>query len=77
MGKDSYQTQDFSFGPKVSIKLQENNYLLWYQQVEGVILTQKMHKIIVNPQIPAKFLTDQDCLTGTISAEYESWLVQD
>lgn len=41
-----------------------------------MILIQKMHKIVVNPKIPHKFQSDQDRLTGTISKEYESWLVQ-
>lgn len=66
-----------SFGPKLSIKLQENKYLLWNQQVEGVILTQKMHKLVVNPQIPLKFKSAQDRIEGTIFEEYEAWIVQD
>ncbi|KAI5438360.1 hypothetical protein KIW84_024196 [Lathyrus oleraceus] len=49
-----------TFGRKLSIKLQDNNYLLWNQQVEGIILTQNMHKVVVNPQIPQKFNYVQD-----------------
>lgn len=37
------------FGPKFSIKLRENNYLIWNQQVGGVILTYRVHKLVVNP----------------------------
>lgn len=66
-----------SFGTKFSIMLQENNYLLYNQQVEGVVLTQKMHKLVVNPQIPQKFKLTQDRITGTLSDEYEAWIVQD
>ncbi|KAI5413791.1 hypothetical protein KIW84_058074 [Lathyrus oleraceus] len=66
-----------SFGPKLSIKLQENNYLLWNQQLEGVILTQKMHKLVVNPHIPQKFKSAQDRIIGTVSEEYEAWIMQD
>lgn len=52
--------------------MQENNYLLYNQQVEGVVLTQKMHKLVVNPQIPQKFKLTQDRITGTLSDEYEA-----
>ncbi|CAI8585705.1 unnamed protein product [Vicia faba] len=66
-----------SFRPKILIKMQENNYLLWNQQVEGVFLAQKMNKLVVNPQIPQKFKTPQDRLSGVFSNEYESWIAQD
>jgi histone deacetylase 1/2 len=36
-----------------------------------------MHKLVVNPQIPQKFKTDQDRITGTFSEEYDAWIVQD
>ena len=48
------------FGSKLSSKLQENNYMLWNQQVEGVILTQRLYKVVVNPRIPVKFKTPQN-----------------
>lgn len=44
-----------SFRPKLWIKLQENDYLMWNQLVEEVIITQKMHKLVINPQIFQKF----------------------
>lgn len=48
--KDPTQSQTGTFGfstfnsnnlfePKLSIKLQDNNYLIWTQHMEGVILT--------------------------------------
>ncbi|CAI8596383.1 unnamed protein product [Vicia faba] len=66
-----------TYGPKLSIQLKDNNYLLWNQQVEGVILTQKMHRFVVNPQIPVKFKTDQSRILNKIFDEYEVWIVQD
>lgn len=45
--------------------------------MKGVILTQKMRKVVVNPQIPHKFNSVQDRVSGMISDEYEAWLVQD
>ncbi|KAI5437651.1 hypothetical protein KIW84_023679 [Lathyrus oleraceus] len=64
-------------GLTLSIKLQENNYLLSNQQVEGVILGQKAHKVVMNPRIPVKFKTPQDQLEGKISDVYEIWIIQD
>lgn len=62
---------------KLLIKFQEYSYLLWNQQVESVILTQRVHKIVVNPCITMKFKTIQDQVEGKISDEYETWIVQD
>lgn len=38
-----------TFAPKLLIKLQESNFMLWNQQVKGVILSYKLHKIVLNP----------------------------
>src|SRR4051812_35257942 len=65
------------FGPKLSIKLQEKNFLLWNQQVEGIILAHKLHRFVVNPQIPPMFKNDEDRRANIRSEEYESWIVQD
>lgn len=65
------------FGPKLLIKLQEINYLLWNQQVRDVILTQRMHKLVVNPHMPPNFKTVQDQAENNVSGEYEAWIVQD
>lgn len=37
------------FEPKFSIKLRQNNYLLWNQQAGSVIIAQRIYKIVVNP----------------------------
>ncbi|CAI8604343.1 unnamed protein product [Vicia faba] len=65
------------FGPKLSIKLQENNFLLWNQQVKGIILSHKLHKFVANPQIPLIFKSDKDHLANKVFDEYETWIVQD
>lgn len=51
---------DNTFAPKLSIKLQENNFMLSNQQVEGAILSHKLHRIVENPQIPPMFKTEND-----------------
>lgn len=65
------------FALKLSIKLQEKNFLLWNKQVEGVILSHKLHKVVVNPHIPVMFKIDRDRFSNIVSKEYETWIVQD
>lgn len=45
--------------------------------MENVILSHKLHKIVVNPTIPTMFKTDNVRLLNIVSEEYESWIVQD
>lgn len=45
--------------------------------MEGVIIAQRVHKIVVNPRTPHKFKTVQDQGESKVSDEYESWIVQD
>lgn len=44
-----------TFSPKLYIKLQESNFLLWNNKWKGVILSNKLHRVIVNSQIPPMF----------------------
>lgn len=46
----SHPPSSHHFGPKISIKLQGNNNLMWNQQFEREILTQRVHKVMVNLQ---------------------------
>ena len=59
------------------IEQQKKNYWLWNQQVEGVILAQRVHKFILIPRIQLKFKNAQDQVDGKVSDEYEEWIVQD
>lgn len=65
------------FTHALSLKLDEKNYLLWNQQVEGVIITDKLHRFVVNPIIPMKYDTETDRVLNLVSEAYEKWLVQD
>lgn len=76
-GNTFYSSSIYHCGLKLSIKLQENNYPIWNQKVEGVIFTHRVHKIVANPHIPPKFKTEQDHIDGNVYAEYEAWIVQD
>jgi hypothetical protein len=44
----------------LTIKLDENNFLLWSQQVNGVITAHNLHRFVVNPKIPLQFASAAD-----------------
>lgn len=46
-----------TFTQHVTLKFDENNFLLWKQQFEGIIFTHKFHCLLVNPTIPPCYLT--------------------
>jgi hypothetical protein len=39
----------------------------WKQQISGVIRGLDLQKYITNPEIPAKFLTNEDLASGTVN----------
>jgi histone deacetylase 1/2 len=61
----------------LTIKLDENNFLLWSQQVNGVITAHNLHRFIVKPQIPLQFASVEDRAIGRNSDEYQQWLIKD
>lgn len=61
-----------NFAPKLSIKLQETNFLIYNQQVEGVNLSHKLHTVLVNPHIPPMFKIENNWLENTI---WKLWIL--
>ncbi|PNX90864.1 retrovirus-related Pol polyprotein from transposon TNT 1-94, partial [Trifolium pratense] len=61
----------------ITIKLDEKNFLLWSQQVNGVITAHNLHRFVVNPEIPLQFASVADRLDGKTSDEYQRWLFKD
>jgi histone deacetylase 1/2 len=61
----------------LTIKLDENNFLLWSQQVNGVITAHNLHRFVVNPEIPLQYANVTDRLDGKNSDEYQQWLFKD
>jgi histone deacetylase 1/2 len=61
----------------LTIKLDEKNYLLWNQQVNGVITAHDLHRFVVNPQIPIQFASVEDRIENKSSDEYKRWLFKD
>lgn len=66
-----------SFNPSLSIKLDDQNLLLWKQQVEAVIIAHKLHRYVVNPMIPPQFTSESNRALGIESEAYQLWVVQD
>ncbi|KAI5398940.1 hypothetical protein KIW84_064351 [Lathyrus oleraceus] len=62
-----------TFAPKLSIKLQEKNFLLWNQQVEGVNISHKLYKMVVNPHIPPMFKYESGRLENIVYEAYETY----
>lgn len=76
-GSTLHSGSNFVTGPKLSIKLDDKNFLLWNQQVKGVILTYNLHRLLVNPTILAKYNSVDEEKQNKVSAEYSKWIVQD
>lgn len=53
------------------------NFLLWTQQVEGVITSPKLHRFVVNPEISMKYDLETDREIDVVSEAYDKWLTQD
>lgn len=66
-----------TFNPSLSIKLDDQNYLLWKQQVEAVIIAHKLHRCVVNPVIPPPFTSESNRTLGILLEAYQLWVVQD
>ncbi|MCI02605.1 retrovirus-related Pol polyprotein from transposon TNT 1-94, partial [Trifolium medium] len=66
-----------AFAQHITIKLDESNFLSWKQQVEGIIRTHKLHRHLVNPQIPSKYLSVADNEVDRENPTYAEWEQRD
>ncbi|CAJ2659451.1 unnamed protein product [Trifolium pratense] len=57
----------------LTIKLDEKTFLLWSQQVNGVITAHNLHRFIVNPEIPLQFASVADRLDDGVLPRVLSW----
>ncbi|KAK2373624.1 putative mitochondrial protein [Trifolium repens] len=57
----------------ISLKLDDMNFKQWKQQISGVIRGLDLQKYITNPEIPEKFLTNEDLASGTVNPLYLRW----
>ncbi|MCH95629.1 retrovirus-related pol polyprotein from transposon TNT 1-94, partial [Trifolium medium] len=62
-----------AFAQHITIKLDESNFLSWKQQVEGIIRTHKLHRHLVNPTIPPRYLSVADNAANRENPAYTEW----
>lgn len=66
-----------NFPNSIAEKLDDSNYLHQRKQIEPVIKSHKFQQFVVNPTIPPRFLTDEECDAENGNPKYEAWEVQD
>nr|KYP60840.1 hypothetical protein KK1_023254 [Cajanus cajan] len=66
-----------TFHTPLAIKLDNENFLLWQQQVLASIRGMKLQKFITSSNVPAKFATTEDAASNTLSQDYEHHVQQD
>ncbi|KAI5442829.1 hypothetical protein KIW84_011739 [Lathyrus oleraceus] len=49
-----------TFMQQVTLKIDENNFQSWRQQIEGIIRTHKLRRFLVNPEILLRYPSDED-----------------
>lgn len=65
------------FNYKISDKLDENNYLVWLQQIESVLFAHRLHRCCVAPAIPPQFLNEAGQASNIENPAYSAWELQD
>ena len=71
--KNAFKT----FAQQITLKLNENNFRSWKQQVEGIIRTHKLHRLLMSPIVPPRYLTEADRENDAENPAYVSWEQQD
>lgn len=66
-----------TFAQHVTLKLDENTFCSWKQQIEGIIRTHKLHRLLVNPVVPPRYLTEEDWSNDAENPAYVTWEQQD
>ncbi|XP_019416970.1 PREDICTED: uncharacterized protein LOC109352047 [Lupinus angustifolius] len=66
-----------TFSQVISAKLSEKNYFIWKQQVEAVLASHRLERYVVNPQVPLRFLSEDDREFGRINPAFLQWEEQD
>lgn len=71
--KNAFKT----FAQQISIKVDSTNFLSWKQQVEGIRRIHKLHRHLLNPSIPPRFLSTADRASDTENPVYLLWHQED
>lgn len=60
-----------NFHPPLSVKLDDQNFFLWKQQVEAIIIVHKLHQYVVNPNIPPMYNSEANRVVDLVSEAYQ------
>jgi hypothetical protein len=60
-----------TFTTPITIKLDDDNFLIWQQQVLATIRGLKLSKYILEDCVPPKFATKEDEVSGTLTRIFE------
>lgn len=66
-----------SFSHNVSVKLDENNYLLWKQQIITAVYGYGLESHLTQDQVPPMFKNIQDETASILNSDFTDWRRQD
>lgn len=66
-----------NFSYAITVKLNEDNFLVWKQQVEPVLKAHRLHHYLNNSKIPPQFLSMSNRVVGIENPAYNAWELQD
>lgn len=66
-----------TFKHSLSIKLNNENHLLWKQQVTAAVRGHKLMLYLESPSKPQKYLSGQDGEAGNLNLDFSEWEQQD
>ena len=61
----------------MSVKLDDTNFYIWRQQVDGVIRSHKLSDFVFKPAIPDRYLSDADRVSDTVNPAFLVWEQRD
>jgi len=65
------------FSYTISEKLSNTIFLIWKQQIEPIIKAHRLHRFVVNPNIPPEYTSLSNCDQGKENPDYTLWETQD
>jgi len=75
----AFASQSFvshSFSTSIVEKLDDSNYLHWWQHVKPLIKSHKLQRFVVNPIVLSRYLMEDDQIANHVNSKYKTWEVQ-
>nr|AFK48656.1 unknown [Lotus japonicus] len=71
------QLSSTSLVHKLILKLDDSNFLSWKQHVEGIVRTHRLQSFLAHPEIPPRWLSEDDRVNAVENPAYQIWEQQD